>query len=437
MLSSLKKRIKSGESESQLSETAQANERLSDALERYTAIIRFSPSGIIQSANSHFLSAVGYSLDQVAGQHHRIFCRSEYVQSQDYSEFWNRLAAGESFSGEFERIGASGETIWIEATYMPLTDSAGRVVEIVKIASDITEQKREAEHQKAILKALDQSQATIEFKPDGTILTANKNFINTVGYTLEQIKGKHHRMFCHDQFYRDHPTFWEELANGEYKSGMFERKDATGKTVWIEATYNPIRDPEGQVIRVVKFATDITDRVLKEMAVKEAAEVANSTSEETAQIAEQGLTALQEATQASCDIVEQVKSANELILKLNEQSGSISNIVETIKGVSEQTNLLALNAAIEAARAGEQGRGFAVVADEVRQLAGRTAASSNEINEVVGQNQRMLDEVTSKIESASEASETGQVKIEAVARIMDEIQRGAVNVSETASRLLN
>lgn len=408
-----------------------------EAIHSHNATIEFLPDGTILTASPPFLAALGYKLEEIQNQHHRLFCPSALVSKPEYQQFWRDLASGQALSGTFERINAKGHSIWIEATYFPIKNQQGQVIRVMKIAADITQQYLDAQREKAVLQALGTSQAVIEFEPDGTIITANRNFLNTVGYRLEQIQGQHHRLFCSDHFYQQHPHFWDELAAGDFKSGMFERRNAQGHTIWIEATYNPIRNPEGQVVRVIKFASDISARVERSHAIAEAAEMANATSEETAQIALEGISALQQATQTSTHVSEQVSHATSLIERLNTQSGDIEEIVATIRAIAEQTNLLALNAAIEAARAGDQGRGFAVVADEVRQLAARTSSSTSEIADVVSKNRLMLQEVTETVLKAKQTAEDGRSRTEQVATIMEDIQRSAVNVSETTTRLID
>ncbi|SFB90537.1 methyl-accepting chemotaxis protein [Marinospirillum celere] len=406
------------------------------ALQDHNATISFHPDGRIIRANSLFLETMGYSEGDLKDQHHRIFCTQRQAQSPEYLQFWEQLAAGQAQSGIFERVRADGETLWLEANYFPVKDDQGRVIRIFKIATDITEQHHKTQRQQAILDALDASQAVIEFEPDGTILHANANFLNTVGYTLEAIQGQHHRIFCTEAFYQDNPDFWQQLAQGQFKTGLFERRNARGEPLWLEASYNPIKDKNGQVTRIVKFASDITARIQQSQATAEAAEIASATSEETAQIAIEGMNSLEQAIQTSSDISDQVSHATDLIENLNTQSSDIEHIVATIRAIAEQTNLLALNAAIEAARAGEQGRGFAVVADEVRQLAARTSSSTSEIEDVVSKNRQMLQGVTDIILQARNTAEEGRSKIEQVAGIMTEIQRGAENVSRTSSRLI-
>lgn len=408
-----------------------------EAIHSHNATIEFLPDGTILTASPPFLAALGYKLEDIQNQHHRLFCSTALVSKPEYQQFWHDLASGKALSGTFERINVKGHSVWIEATYFPIKNQQGQVIRVMKIAADITQQYLDAQREKAVLQALDTSQAVIEFEPDGTIITANRNFLNAVGYQLEQIQGQHHRLFCSDYFYQQHPHFWDELAAGDFKSGMFERRNAQGHTIWIEATYNPIRNPEGQVVRVIKFASDISARIERSHAIAEAAEMANATSEETAQIALEGISALQQATQTSTHVSEQVSHATSLIERLNTQSGDIEEIVATIRAIAEQTNLLALNAAIEAARAGDQGRGFAVVADEVRQLAARTSSSTSEIADVVSKNRLMLQEVTETVLKAKQTAENGRSRTEQVATIMEDIQRSAVNVSETTTRLID
>ena len=229
------------------------------------------------------------------------------------------------------------------------------------------------------------------------------------------------------------------LSNNHHhlNNQLIDRLDSQGRTIWLEATYNPIVDDQGNVLKVVKFATDITDRIEQAQAVRQAAEVANSTSEETAAIAQQGMASLQAAVDTSARIAAQMADASELIAHLNAQSKNIEEIVATISAIADQTNLLALNAAIEAARAGEQGRGFAVVADEVRQLAARTSKSTAEIAEVVQRNRDLTRKVTDTIGSASMTAEEGNGRIQQVSSIMQEIRQGAENVCHTTSGLLN
>ncbi|EJM7233457.1 PAS domain-containing methyl-accepting chemotaxis protein [Vibrio cholerae] len=398
------------------------------------ATIEFEPTGTVISANPLFLSVTGYQLDEIQGKHHRIFCSREEIDSPQYSKFWQSLAQGYAQFGTFKRYKKDGELLVIEATYFPIKEE-GRVTRVMKIASDITAQYLSAQADKDVLRAVNDNFAVIEFQPDGTILRANKNFLNTVGYSLEEIKGKHHRIFCYDNFYHENPDFWKELASGDAKTGRFLRKDCHGSQVWIQASYSPIRDENERVYKIVKFATDITDDVMREQQISDAANIAYSTAVETSQVAQQGNNVLKDSVKLADIMVGNISQSLAQIEQLVTLSKDVSEIVKTISSIADQTNLLALNAAIEAARAGEQGRGFAVVADEVRQLASRTSKSTEEINQVVNKNLALTETVTSSIAQVSKIANETNDRIVEVSTIMEQIYQGAENVSSAVNQL--
>ena len=405
-----------------------------EAIKAGAATVIFSPEGIIQEGSTPFLALMGYGAAELIGQPHSQLCPRAWGESGDYRQFWRRLAQGEVQSGTFERVNRQGETRWLEATYFPVKHQ-GRVTRVFKIASDVTEQHQRLERLEALTEALDRSRAMIEFTPNGDIIHANANFLSVMGYTLGEIAGRHHRIFCDETFLREQPRFWEELARGQFKSGLFMRHNSRGQAVWLEATYNPIRDGSGKVVRVVKFASDITARIEQNHATREAARLAHSTAQETLHSAEEGAGLLRAVVQTSSLIASQVDEAIALIGQLNEQSRSIEAIVSTISAIADQTNLLALNAAIEAARAGEQGRGFAVVADEVRQLAARTSLSTDEIAKVVQKNRELTARVTDDMAGVAGSAELGKQQIASVDKLMSEIHQEADRVSQTVSAL--
>ncbi|WP_429061882.1 methyl-accepting chemotaxis protein [Aeromonas veronii] len=405
-----------------------------DAVHGSVATITFTPDGTVLAANDLFLNVVGFSAPEVIGQHHRIFCDKLYAQSSDYQQFWADLKQGRSRTGVFQRFNKRGEVIWLEATYFPVK-LRGVVTKVIKIAADITEHHLQLLSQQAVVTALDRSLAVIEFTPGGEVIAANGNFLHTMSYTLAQVQGKHHRIFCDDQFYRDQPHFWDELGRGQFKSGLFCRQNSHGSKVWLEATYNPILDDNRRVVKVIKFASDITERINKSDAVREAAMLAHDAARETLNCAERGAGLLSSVVDTSSLIASQLTHSIGLINQLNEQSRSIEAIVSTISSIADQTNLLALNAAIEAARAGDQGRGFAVVADEVRQLAARTSLSTDEIAKVVQNNRELTAKVTSEMSDVASSAELGKQQVGEVNEVMSDIRREANNVSSTVSDL--
>ncbi|MFM5878199.1 methyl-accepting chemotaxis protein [Aeromonas sanarellii] len=405
-----------------------------EAIKAGAATLLFSPEGIILEASAPFLALMGYDAGELTGQPHSRLCPRAWAESDDYRQFWRRLAQGEAQSGTFERVNRQGETRWLEASYFPVRQQ-GRVTRVVKIASDVTQRHQKLQRLEALTEALDRSRAMIEFTPNGDIISANANFLNVMGYTMGELAGRHHRIFCDEAFLREQPRFWEELARGQFKSGLFMRHNSRGQAVWLEATYNPIRDGSGKVVRVVKFASDITARIEQNHATREAARLAHSTAQETLHSAEAGAELLRAVVETSSLIATRVDQAIALIGQLNEQSRSIEAIVSTISAIADQTNLLALNAAIEAARAGEQGRGFAVVADEVRQLAARTSLSTDEIARVVQKNRELTARVTEDMAGVAGSAELGKQQIAGASRLMSEIHQEADRVSQTVSAL--
>ena len=228
-------------------------------------MIEFELDGTIVNANENFLNAVGYELDEIRGRHHRLFVEPEYAESAEYRQFWEKLAAGEFQAAEYKRIAKGGREIWIQATYNPIFDSRGKPSGVVKFATDITDQTLKTADYKGQMEAIGKSQAVIEFELDGTIRYANSNFLSAMGYTIDQIRGEHHRMFVEPDYAdsAEYAAFWKSLAAGEFEDGVFKRLAKGGREIWIRASYNPIFDPDGRPVKVVKYASDITAQKLQ------------------------------------------------------------------------------------------------------------------------------------------------------------------------------
>jgi methyl-accepting chemotaxis protein len=236
-----------------------------DAIDKSQGTIEFNLDGTVITANENFLNVMGYSLREAVGQHHRVFCESSYSNSNEYKDFWKKLNRGEFDSGEYKRIGKGGKEIWIQASYNPIFDSHGKPVKIIKFATEVTEQKLKNAEYEGKVAAIGKSQGTIEFNMDGTVITANDNFLNVMGYSLREAAGQHHRVFCESSYANsnEYRMFWKKLNRGEFDSGEYKRIGKGGKEIWIQASYNPIFDLNGKPFKVVKFATEVTQQKME------------------------------------------------------------------------------------------------------------------------------------------------------------------------------
>ncbi|ATG79184.1 methyl-accepting chemotaxis protein [Pseudoalteromonas sp. 1_2015MBL_MicDiv] len=255
-----------------------SNDLIVSALNKSLAVIEFEPSGIIITANANFLSVMEYQLEDVQGQHHSLFVDYDDAKSNDYKNFWQRLRNGEFISDEFKRFAKSGKEVWIQATYNPIINSEGQVLKVVKLATDITDQKLVSANAAGQISAISKSQAVIEFSLDGSIISANDNFLNALGYQLDEIKGQHHRLFVAPEYANsnEYKEFWTKLGRGEFDSGEYLRIGKQGQEIWIQASYNPIYDMNGKPFKVIKYATNITAQKELEKASRKAADLANA-----------------------------------------------------------------------------------------------------------------------------------------------------------------
>ncbi|MBY3674152.1 PAS domain-containing methyl-accepting chemotaxis protein [Vibrio cholerae] len=396
--------------------------------------IEFTPDGNIIDANKQLLALFGFTKEEVVGKHHRELCFPEDTLKPDYQKLWHDLRQGISTRSRFIRRSKLNKAVWLEATYFPIIIN-GKVEKVTKIAFDVTNQQLELERNQALMAALDKSLAVIDFDPEGNVLAANNNFLNCFNYRLDEVVSQHHRIFCDAEFYKEHPNFWRELASGDIKQGLFKRVDSRGRQVWLEATYNPIYNHEGKVVKIIKLASDITERVQRANLIREAATKACGIANQTVESSQKGQRSISRLMTTTNNITTSVSAVSDQIRMLNTQSKDIESIISTIIGIADQTNLLALNAAIEAARAGDQGRGFAVVADEVRQLAARTSSSADEIVTVIKKNSEIASTITQTVEVVSKNASEGQVNANEIAGIINEIMLDADSVSNTVRNL--
>ena len=487
------------------------------AIGKSQAVIEFDMDGTIRWANENFLKTLGYTLDEIKGQHHRMFAEASYATSPEYAAFWKRLNEGTFDAGEYKRFGKGGKEVWIQASYNPIMDDTGKPFKVVKYATDVTAQKLQTADFEGQLDAIGKSQAVIEFDMDGTIRFANDNFLKTLGYTLDEIKGKHHRIFAEPGYASspDYAAFWERLNNGVFDAGEYKRIGKGGKEVWIQASYNPIFDLNGKPFKVVKYATDITAQKHLQQQVAENAErervaaqelqdkveqllevavaagegdltreitvdgidsmgqlatgfremirnisstleqvnsganqidsgssqiasssqsLASGASEQAASLeqisasleelsamtsqsadnAVQATALSEEAQQSAMKGQSEMNVMSQAMDEIKASSSEISKIIKVIDEIAFQTNLLALNAAVEAARAGEAGKGFAVVADEVRNLAQRSAEAAKNTATMIEESAKRADNgvaIAGRVSEALEEIVTGTQKV--------------------------
>jgi methyl-accepting chemotaxis protein len=409
------------------------------AIGRAQAVIAFEMDGTIVTANENFLKTLGYTLAEIQGKHHSMFVEQAERDSAAYREFWARLNRGEYQSAEYKRIGKGGKEVWILASYNPVLDEKGKPFRVVKFATDVTSQKLSTADLAGQISAIGKSQAVIEFNMDGTIIGANQNFLKTLGYSLDEIRGRHHSMFV-DPSERDgaaYREFWAALNRGEYQAAEYRRIGKNGKEVWIQASYNPILDLNGKPFKVVKYATDTTTQVLVRIGnerVRGMMESVAAGAEELNASVREISEAMTKSRDTASTAVGRVEAADAQAKRLNEAAQAMSGIVELIGNITGQINLLALNATIESARAGEAGRGFAVVASEVKNLATQAKQATDKIGQEIGNLNGISGDVVGALDSIRQAIQSVSEYVTATAAAVEEQSTVTSEMSSSMQR---
>ena len=393
------------------------------AIRRTQAVIEFEPSGKILWANELFLQTVGYGLAEIEGQHHSLFVETGERASADYQRFWARLAAGEAIEAQFLRIGKGGKRVWLQAVYTPVMDASGKVKKVVKFATDITAHKTDIANMEGQLAALDKAQAVIEFDLGGNILHANANFLAVTGYALEEIVGRHHRIFMAEEE-RNSPAyaqFWEKLRRGEYDEGRYRRIGKGGKPVWIQASYNPILDAMGAPVKVVKYATDITaskeNEEQMEFAIAQVGSVVQAAKDRdlTRRIPLQNLNAKN---------VELCEGVNELVDTL---ASIVGQVAVAAQGIDTAAKEISMGADDLSKRTEEQASSLEETAATTEELAASVKASATNARNAA----TLASEATTAAQSGGDIAgeavramariEDASQKIQAITRVIDDI----------------
>lgn len=392
-----------------------ACEALIDAISRSSAVISFDINGQILEANDNFLAAVGYQLDEVVGKHHRIFVLPEEQQSAAYQAFWQKLASGEFFRDRFARRHKSGSLVWLEASYNPVFNEAGQVVKVIKVATDITQQVNLNIVNEAKLSAIDRSMASIEFDTQGMVLTANANFLKVMGYSLSELVGQHHQRFVQPSYAQSaaYQDFWQRLGEGELMSGTFERIDAQGRTVWLEANYNPVFDSQGKVVKVIKYGVDVTEEEIRKRSLSRAVSDASEV-----------LLAL-----ADGDLTKQMPSG---VYKgeLHDLKNAMNYTIESFKRIVTETRSSA-----EAVRgsAEQVSMGASDLSARVQQQAAaleETSATMHEMSSAVASNADNVTKVTELAKLAESQTQDGGHILQQMIEAMNAIHESSHKISD-------
>lgn len=392
---------------------AETNSQL-DAISKAMAVISFHPDGTIIEANENFLNASGYNLDEIAGKHHRMFVGPEYGRSPEYMKFWNDLADGQVQIGEYQRFKKDGSELWLQASYNPIFDLQGKVVKVIKYASDVTKNKQDRANFEGQIDAINKAMAVISFNMDGIITDVNDNFLQAVGYSRGEVVGKHHRMFVQQDEANsyEYKAFWEKLNHGEFVGGEFQRVGNGGKELWLQATYNPILDVNGKPNRVVKYASDITAQKKLQMDVDRVL---------------QSVTLVMNAMSKG-DLTELM--SGEFEGEFADFQSTVNSTVEKIASIVEEINETCVSLASAASEISQGNMDLSQRTEEQASSLQETASSMEELTSTVQQNSENTRQAEQLAASAREQAEKGGDVLKAAIEAMSQINASSKKVAD-------
>lgn len=395
--------------------------------------------GYLSESNTLLSNSLSYSIAELNGKNIQELLCAKSLPKEHVKNMLKAVHENKHWHGALHLISKHNQEVWLRAMIHPNPSQTSDKNKLRVYAVELTNTINTSRQYQDIITALHRSLAVIEFDLSGNILNANENFLRCVKYRKQDIIGKHHQIFCRQEEVNssDYQRFWQTLAAGEFVSDRFQRLDRYGHIVWLEASYNPVHDDSGELYKIVKFAPEITEQMDRETAIAETANVAYHISLQTDQQASAGIAVIQDTMTTMNALATEMAQASEGVYSLDKQSSQIAALVESIHGIAEQTNLLALNAAIEAARAGEQGRGFAVVADEVRKLAARTSSVTQQIVEVVTKNKELTANAVALINHSQQGAHQALQLANEAGAAMNKMQAGAKEVVTAVSEFNN
>ncbi|URQ92704.1 PAS domain-containing methyl-accepting chemotaxis protein [Pseudoalteromonas sp. SCSIO 43101] len=413
-----------------LKEQAAEYENIQKDLKKEMLYFLLSKNSTIIEVNELFAAALDSKVDELIGKNFNDLILKKSINKPHTQKLLLAINNLNHWHGALQLKTKTDRELWLRSIAQPING------ELAVYSAELTRTISQSREKEDMLAALSRSSAAIEFSLEGIILNANDNFLNAMGYSQSQILGKHHSMFCdpHEVESSAYKQLWSELKQGRFISDRFKRIDSRGNEVWLEASYNPIHDDNGDLYKVAKFATVITEQMRREQAISQTAEIAFDISKQTDADAENGLEVVKQTISTMNALSKKLEIASESINKLDVQSAKVAELVDSIKSIADQTNLLALNAAIEAARAGEQGRGFSVVADEVRLLASRTSTATEQIIGVVTENKVLTQDAVTQIKSSLVEAKDALELSNSAGSVIDDIQKGAKEVVEAVGQ---